>query len=313
MAELSSVEKNQIDVLEGLGYTRRKIAETVLGRASRNSSVTDYILRRNGENSPDEACPNYPKILVFDIETSFQIFGGFGRFNQNFSESQVFENSKLLGLCAKWLGSDNMIEIWPSRFKEWGTPESQKEMLEKAWQLLDRADYVIAHNAKFDTKMLNSFFLFNGLTKPSPYRIIDTLRIAKSHFRFDSNRLDSLGKFLGVGQKTPHTGFQLWRECAEGNSEAWRHMIAYCSQDVRLLEEIYYKIRAWDKNFANLGIHYDDGDMRCGVCLSKDLQDTGKTVQSNTQQYDLLKCGECGAWQRNRKAVKRSTKTTQGV
>jgi len=311
MAALTEGEKNQIDVLEGLGYTRRKIAEVVLGRPSRKSTVSDYL---SGLDNPFPVeSEDDPKVLLVDIESSFQIFGGFRRFDQNFSESQVFEWTKLLGLCAKWLGSDDMIEVWPEKFSEWSGDDSQRRILEKAWKLLDRAEYVIAHNVSFDTKMLNTFFIMNGLGKPSPYRVIDTLRIARANFRFDSNKLDSLGKFLKVGRKTPHTGFALWADCAKGDADAWRHMIKYCAQDVDLLEEVYYKIRHWDKNFANLAIHYDDDVVRCGVCLSEDLTDTGKHVFTNTKQYKLFQCNGCKAWQRTRKADKRGTKTLAGI
>lgn len=312
---LTSTQKTQIDLLNGLGYTRRKIAEVVLGRDTRNSTVTDYLLGKDDKQEDVEAllmAKGGPNTLLIDIETMFQIFGGFGRFNQNFSEAQVFENSKLLCACAKWLGSQHMIEISPEDFSEWHTPGTQEAMLWKAWNLLDRAEYVIAHNVSFDTKMLNAFFITNGLPKPSPYRIIDTLRIARQNFRFDSNKLDSLGKFLGVGRKVDHTGIALWMDCYKGDTDAWRHMIEYNVQDVLLLEDVYYKLRPWDKNHPNLSIHFDDEE-RCGVCLSKDLRDTGKLASTNTSRFPLYQCGGCGAWQRLRYSEKRSNKTLVGV
>lgn len=307
---MRSTSQNDVDKifhLKEMGFSSRKIAKLVLGSASKKSTVNDILSRARVEEGTDD-----PQILLFDIETSFQMFGGFGRFNQNFSESQVFENTKLLGACAKWLDSEDMVEIWPQRFENWSSDTEQQGMLTRIWKMLDRADYIIAHNAPFDTKMINAFFVLHGIAKPSPYRVIDTLRIARQNFRFDSNKLDSLGKFLGIGRKTPHTGFDLWRQCVTGDTEAMKLMIEYCHNDVLLLEDVYMTLRAWDSNHPNLSIHYDDRH-RCGVCRSEDLIDTGKKSYTNTQAYPLYVCQDCGAWHRIRKADKADSKTLVGV
>ena len=160
--------------------------------------------------------------------------------------------------------------------------------------------------------MMNAFFIQNNMTKPSPYRVIDTLRIARQNFRFDSNKLDSLGKFLGVGRKVDHSGFELWKGCVAGDTESWRVMLEYNNQDVLLLEEIYMILRSWDSKHPNFSIHYEDRN-RCGVCASSDLQETGKKAFTNTQSYDLYRCSDCGSWHRIRKADKVGSKTLVGV
>lgn len=49
MRGLTEEQKHKIDALSELGLTRRKIAEVVLGRASRNSTVTDYLSRKGAQ------------------------------------------------------------------------------------------------------------------------------------------------------------------------------------------------------------------------------------------------------------------------
>lgn len=308
---LTEDEKNQIDVLANLGYSTRKIAKLVLGTKSRKSTVADHLNRVKAD--AEGFGKDIPKVLFLDIESSFQLAGVFGRFNQNLSEAQVFDNSKLLGLCAKWMGSDDMMEIWPEDFKYWNEPEQQRGMLEKAWKLLDTAEYIIAHNINFDVKMLNAFFIQNGLGKPSPFRQIDTLRIARQNFRFDSNKLDSLGKFLGVGRKVDHSGIDLWMRCFRGETDAFLKMIHYCIGDIYLLEDIYHTLKPWDSKHPNFGIHHDDGQVRCGVCSSVGLVNTGKKVHTDTGSYELLKCSTCHSWHRVRSSEKRLTKTLVGV
>lgn len=308
---LTQEQQNQISTLHSLGFSSRKIAKTVLGRSSRKSTVTDFLTRK----SIDESQIKKPKILLADIETSFAQVGAFGRFNINVGEAQVFEHTKLLGMCAKWLSEDEMIEIWPERFEDWNTEYEQKQMLSKAWRLIDEADYIIGHNyANFDSKMLNAYFVKHGFSKPSPYKIIDTLKIARQNFRFDSNKLDSLGAILGVGRKVSHTGMDLWMRCFKGEKEAFLEMLEYCNQDVLLLEEIYMRLRSWDSKHPNISFHCeDDGQTRCPICASTALTDTGKKAYTNANAYSLLKCVECGGWHRSRNSEKRSTSTLVGV
>ena len=41
---------------------------------------------------------------------------------------------------------------------------------------------------------------------PSPYKTIDTLKIARKYFGFNSSKLDDLGRVLGAGEKVRHGG-----------------------------------------------------------------------------------------------------------
>src|SRR5712664_1835689 len=90
-------------------------------------------------------------------------------------------------------------------------------------------------------------------------------------FRFDSNKLDDLARYLGVGRKLPHTGFHLWKGCMSGDREAWKTMKDYNKQDVILLENVYYRIRAWDKNHPSV----NRGQEACPVCAGTDTHKRG--------------------------------------
>lgn len=306
--------ENEILKLLELGYSQRHIAREILGDTNRESLVRN-IKRRNIIPPVVDSSIKQPKMLLLDIETSAAIVGAFQRWDVNVSQAQVFQESMLLGLVTKWFGDDNYIEIYPTNFKNWSDKDEQKGMLEKIWRLLDQADYVIGQNSnKFDIPYLNAQFLLHGFSRPSPYKRIDTLRMAKRHFRFPSNSLDSLGEFLGLGRKTKHNGFELWRRCMSGETGGFREMIDYNVQDVNLLEQVYLKLRPWDSTHPNISFQCDDDySMRCGVCGSDNLEQTGKFAYTNVSQFPLYKCGDCHSWHRTRKASSRSSHTLIGV
>ncbi len=300
-----------IDMLDE-GYSSRFIAEKVLGSGSKKSTVNDIRNRLMLPYTPDE---NLPKILLIDLESSAALVGAFQRWDVNVSQAQVFQEVMLLGFAAKWLGEDEIIEVYPTRFSNWETDEEQQQMLEKAWRLFDQADFVIAHNGiKFDIPMFNAQFIRHGFGKPSPYKPIDTLRIARRNFKFPSNSLDNLGEYLNLGRKVKHSGFALWRGCMLGETASFREMIEYNVGDITLLESVYMALRAWDSQHPNVSFHYeDDGQLRCGVCGDTDLQDTGKKAYTAASEFSLYKCGGCGAWHRSRKRNKRVSELLVGA
>lgn len=74
MRPLTAEEKNQIDVLDGLGYSHRKIAKVIFKDGSRKSTVWDYLQKRNNEaivgekmNQKDNSCI----LLISDLHIPY--------------------------------------------------------------------------------------------------------------------------------------------------------------------------------------------------------------------------------------------------
>ena len=89
---------------------------------------------------------------------------------------------------AKWLFSDEVIHdrLTGKESKR----KDDKRITKSLWALyLDEADIVVAHNALI-LKKSNARFLYHDLGLPSPYRSVDTLKIARRNFRITSNKLD---------------------------------------------------------------------------------------------------------------------------
>jgi uncharacterized protein YprB with RNaseH-like and TPR domain len=184
--------------------------------------------------------------------------------------------------------------------------DGKEAMLQSLWEHLDQADAVVSWNGQsFDSRHANREFIEAGITPPSPYKEIDLMRTAKAKFKFPSNKLDYVAQTLGVGQKTPHTGFDLWKRCMAGEEAAWRLMEKYQKQDVNLLVDLYDKLRPWVALHPNRAL-IDNVQDGCPVCASTHLQKRGYayTGSSTFQQYQ---CMDCKKWFRGSQRLATTT------
>lgn len=236
-----------------------------------------------------------PKILLFDIETMSNRAYVWGKYEQDVIA--YIQEGYILSWSAKWLGGKQVtkgLNDYPG-YKA-GSPDDAQLILE-LHSLINEADIVIAHNGdRFDVRKMNTRFVYHGLTPPEPYKTVDTLKVAKKNFAFNSNKLDDLGNFLGVGRKLKHPGFDLWLGCEAGDQSSWNLMKKYNKQDVLLLERIYLKLRPWITNHPNISILENKSD-NCPSCGSHKLQSRGLGI-TRTGQYHRYQCQSCGAWSR---------------
>ena len=233
------------------------------------------------------------KILLFDIENTPILNYAWGLHQEVHSTDFVVADWYILCWSAKWLGDKKMLRgslIESDTYQPY--EGNDKELCQKLWDLLDEAEIVIAHNAiQFDVKKANARFLIHGMPPPSPYKIVDTLKIARRYFRFTSNKLGDLGVYLGCGEKLPTGGFSLWKKCMAGCLKAWKKMIKYCDGDVILLEKVYLKVRPYIKNHPNVDIT----KRVCPKCGSKKLKSNGLRYLTSIIKRQLV-CLNCGGF-----------------
>lgn len=293
-ARLSKTSNNS--VARALDIPRRTVDRTVkrVIQRAEEAGVTPEIGRA--------------KVLILDIETAPMLsylwsLWPRGGINADMQESASY----VLSWAAKWLGDDEVMAdaICYNRGYSVGD-EDDRRMLRGIWKLLDEADFVVAHNGdKFDIKRLNTAFLLAGLGPPRPYKQIDTLKMVKRAFAFDSNRLNYLLGALFGTSKAETGGFETWRQCILGNMEAWDTLIAYNKQDVTELERLYLEIRAWDKSHPSLSV-MDPGAggsiPACTTCSSENISPTGAYVYTNASRFEGYVCEDCGSQMRGRES-----------
>lgn len=238
------------------GMSQRQIAKRL---DIPRSTVGDYI-RKLG-TVPYESAPNTvgPKILFIDIETKPILAQVWRLWDQNVGLNQIEQDWSILSFCAKWKGTEEVIYMDLAGQTDF---EDDSILLDALWRLLNEADFVVGQNSKrFDVKKIFARFILNGLPKPSHFRQIDTLEIAKRQFGFTSNKLEYMtDKLCTVYKKQVHKSFpghMLWAECLKGNPLAWAEMKDYNIYDVLSLEELYDILSSWDDKLPNFDVYVD--------------------------------------------------------
>ena len=236
------------------------------------------------------------KILTIDIETAPNIAFVWGMWKQNVGLNQIKENGYIMSFSAKWLGDANVIY-------EENRDGDDTALVASMLALFDEADIVIAHNAKkFDIPTIMGRAVTHGMAPPSPFKIIDTLLVARKEFRLFSNKLEYIAKILGCAPKKQHAtfpGFELWLQCLKQNDKAWEEMKNYNIQDVVTLEEVYLRMRPWIKNHPNMGVVQELDVTVCPKCGSPHIHFRGYTT-TNVGKYRKFQCQDCKGWGRTR-------------
>ena len=84
---------------------------------------------------------NQGKILIYDIETSYNI-GKFWRagYNLNINPGDIIHERAIICISYKWLGEEQVYNL------TWDKNQCDKFLLEQFIPILDEADMIVAHN-----------------------------------------------------------------------------------------------------------------------------------------------------------------------
>lgn len=239
-----------------------------------------------------------PKILIWDIETSHTLAAIFSLFKDNTTADSIIQEWYIICAAWKWFGDKKVEAVSvlddPKRFDK--NPNDDYYVVKTLHDVLSQADAIVHHYGdNFDIKKLNTRLVHYGFDPLPPIIQIDTYKICKSKFKFMSNRLDYVGKYLGVGGKM-RTEPGLWLRCLQGQKQAVKDMVAYNKQDVELLEKVYVKLAPFAPTKLNMNHFYgDDDEPVCPKCGGSHLQSRGYrySVLSKFRRYQ---CQECGTW-----------------
>lgn len=244
-----------------------------------------------------------PIIKTIDIETSPLESFTWGTWQQDIGVEQIKTEWTIISYAIKTLGDPKV------RYMDTGGRGKNKVRDDKALCLalhkeLDETDIIIAQNGRaFDTKKINARMAMHGIKPYSPVRVIDTLEVAKKHFKFTSNKLAWLSKHLTDKPKDDHKefpGMELWIECLNDNVKAWKVLRRYNEEDVRRAELVYLRFRPWIAQHPNLSVFTAPGDkVKCPKCNSTEVQKRGYEV-TNACRYQRYHCQNCGAWSRGK-------------
>jgi DNA polymerase III epsilon subunit-like protein len=230
-----------------------------------------------------------PRILIWDIETSPLVVTTWGLFKPHLNHENILEESSLITAAWKWSREDGVY----SASVDPRYPRRDKSLIKLLHKVLGQADVLVAHNGdKFDLRKFNARAIFHGLAPLAKIPTIDTLKIARKVFGFNSNRLDYLGKFL-CGQGKIRTEYDLWLRVLHGDAEALAEMVKYNKQDVLVLEQVYERLRPFMVNHPNAALYNET--TCCPNCGSGKYQRRGFKYQATTKRQQF-QCTKCRAW-----------------
>ena len=220
------------NILRAKGFeTTIKDCKTALTSARALAKVNDVRKEKSGS-----------RVLIYDIESSYNIVKAFrAGYKLNINPGDIIHERKVICISYKWLGEDKMYTL------AWDKNQDDKFLLEQFIEVLNEADLIVAHNGdRYDIKFIKGRAVKQGLRMRVKYPSFDTLKVAKSKFLFNSNKLDYIGEFLGLGKKIPTT-MALWDGVIlDKCPKAMNTMIEYCERDVYLLEDVYKILRGWE-------------------------------------------------------------------
>jgi hypothetical protein len=249
-----------------------------------------------------------PRILLYDIETSLQTVAVFQLGGNDWIQpSNILQERHMLTACWMWLGEEKVHSVSllddPKRFA--ADIHDDYHVVKTLRDVMATADVVVAHYGdSFDNKWVLTRNLVHGMDPLPPFQTVDTKKIAKQRFYFNSNSLEYLAKYLKCKHHKLHTASGLWLKVLAGDKEALRKMVSYNKGDVLALKEVFLKLRPYIPTYINRELFGKTGCPRCG---SKKVQSRG-TYYAQTRTYRRWQCmGSCKGWFRTLKSDTKST------
>lgn len=249
-----------------------------------------------------------PRIVIWDIETTHNLAAIFRLFEDYTSHENIIQERYVVSAAWKVLGEKKVHSVSvldnPKLYAK--DPHNDLHVLKTLHKVLSEADCIVAHNGdSYDIKFTEGRMIYHSLDPLPPIPSIDTLKVAKSRLLLNSNKLDYLGRYLGLGKKIS-TKNELWLRVLQGDKTAIREMVKYNEYDVVLLEKVFLKLRPYAANYINRQLFSDSkGCPRCG---SLKVQSRG-LHRAITRSYRRFQCQACMGWFKLQEPANSSTKT----
>lgn len=232
------------------------------------------------------------KRLYFDIETSPNIgFFWQSGFKLNIGPQNIITERAIICICYKWEDEKETHSF------TWDAKQSDKKMLQDFIKIVNQADELVGHNGdKFDLAWIRTRCLFYGIDIFPTYKTIDTLKVSRSKFKFNSNKLNYIASYLGIGSKIK-TDFDLWKNIVlKKDKTAMEKMVKYCKMDVVLLEKVHKKLSNHIEAKTHYGVKFGHHKGSCPECGSDDLVIKDRRILASGTIKIIFRCKTCGKY-----------------
>ena len=235
-------------------------------------------------------------MLVWDIETSsidilhrqYDLTVNTKRFRPD----EIVRDWNIFSIAWKFIGQDSVNCLSVSS----KNPASDYYVVKQFHDILMQADIIIGHNSDaFDLKKFNARAIYHKLPPIPKKQQIDTLKEARKHFKFTSNKLAYLANYLGIASKDESPD---WNKILDGDIDELSKMREYNKKDVIVTEQLYLKLVSWMKTHPNVSLYSPVKDIEgkkllsCKACNSMNYIKYGFHYSSTTKKQ-RYKCQDC--------------------
>jgi hypothetical protein len=230
------------------------------------------------------------KRLYFDIEISPNVVYSWNTgYNIKIDPENIVTERAIICICYKWEDEKKV------HYLTWDKG-NDKKLLKEFIEIINSADEVVGHNSdKFNIKWVRTRCLYHRIPAMPKYKSIDTLKLSKSQFKFNSNKLDYISKYLGFGGKIK-TSYDLWKRIMNNDQKALDQMVRYCKKDVLILEEVYKSIQLYSPHKTHVGVHFGGYKSDCPKCGSEKVHSRGYSTTAAGTISRRCNCKDCNTW-----------------
>lgn len=244
--------------------------------------------RVSGDKTPDVKLGI--KRLYFDCEVSPNIVYTWNvGYDLKIDYTNIIQERAIICISYKWEGDSKTHTI------KWKNGDD-KQLVKDFMAIILTADEVVGHNGdRFDLKWFRTRCIYHGIKSLPEFKSIDTLKISRNKFKFNSNRLDYIAQFLGFGGKIS-TDFNLWKRVLAGEAKALVEMCTYCENDVIILEKVYKKLEGYTPKKTHVGVAVGNDKCSCPTCGSTKTVSDGNYVSSAGTIKKKMNCKVCNSY-----------------
>lgn len=193
----------------------------------------------------------------------------------------------------KWLDSKGVYVKSLMDYPDWKQNlTNDRALVEEFHRVMSEADMRVGFYSRgFDIKFLQSKWLQYELPPLPQIPEVDLFFVAKSNLALTRKNLDNITRFLGLDQKKYYVTAKIWQQAMVGNPDAIRKIMAHCRQDVRITEQLYYKLRPYIRTHPRTAGYYN-----CRYCGSDKVQRRGYQMSIYKGKQVRVQCQSCFGW-----------------
>lgn len=209
-----------------------------------------YICVACGETQEEKQLPLPDQkikanILYIDIEWSKTLLYNYGLkvHSKYIHHSNIVKKPYIIGWCASYMRLNTYWHdvVTPKDAIAW----NDEKIIKRIYELIRDADIVAGHNVDgFDLKKLFTRFITLGYPAIRNTKTLDTLKMARSKFNFESNSLDFISKELRLDNKDKVTN-EDWIMAHNGDVKALDKIKKYMIQDVKTGKQVLEEMELW--------------------------------------------------------------------